>query len=65
MSYALAYGDGGMDMDIDIKCLSNNECSVMECVTPWLTRMVTYLRNEFNFWNVHGIMNTSGLVQSK
>ena len=24
-----------------------------------------YLRNEFNFWNVHGIMNTSGLVQSK
>ena len=22
------------------------------------------LRNEFNFWNVHGIMNTSGLVQS-
>ena len=25
---------------------------------------VLYLRNEFNFWNVHGIMNTSGLVQS-
>ena len=24
-----------------------------------------YIRNEFNFWNVHGIMNTSGLVQSK
>ena len=24
-----------------------------------------YLRNEFNFWNVHGIMNTSGLLQSK
>ena len=24
-----------------------------------------HLRNEFNFWNVHGIMNTSGLVQSK
>ena len=23
------------------------------------------LRNEFNFWNVHGNMNTSGLVQSK
>ena len=22
------------------------------------------LRNEFNFWKVHGIMNTSGLVQS-
>ena len=24
-----------------------------------------YLRNEFDFWNVHGIMNTSGLLQSK
>ena len=24
-----------------------------------------HLRNEFNFWNVHGIMNTSGLFQSK
>ena len=23
-----------------------------------------YLRNEFQFWNVHGIMNTSGLLQS-
>ena len=22
------------------------------------------LRNEFNFWNVHGIMNTSALLQS-
>ena len=22
------------------------------------------LRNELNFWNVHGIMNTSGLLQS-
>ena len=26
---------------------------------------IGHLRNEFNFWNVHGIMNTSGLVQSK
>ena len=23
-----------------------------------------YLRNEFNFWNVHGILDTSGLLQS-
>ena len=23
-----------------------------------------HLRNEFNFWNVHGIMNTSGLWAS-
>ena len=26
---------------------------------------IGHLRNEFNFWNVHGIMNTSGLLQSK
>ena len=26
--------------------------------------MFNYLRNEFNFLNVHGIMNTSGLLQS-
>ena len=24
-----------------------------------------YLRNEFNFWNVLGIMNTKGPLQSK
>ena len=24
-----------------------------------------FLRNELNFWNVHGIMKTSGLLQSK
>ena len=24
-----------------------------------------YLRNKFNFWKVYGIMNTSGLLQSK
>ena len=23
------------------------------------------LNNEFSFWNVHGIMNNSGLLQSK
>ena len=23
-----------------------------------------HLRNEFDFWKVHGIMNTSGLLQS-
>ena len=24
-----------------------------------------HLRNEFDFWNIHGITNTSGLLQSK
>ena len=27
--------------------------------------VVFHLRNEFNFLNVHGIMNTSGLLQSR
>ena len=26
---------------------------------------VVYLRHEFNFWNVHGIINSTGLLQSK
>ena len=35
-------------------------------VTCWSGfKRFDHLRNEFNFWNVHGIMNTSGLVQSK
>ena len=25
--------------------------------------MSVHLRNKFYFWNVHGIMNTSGLLQ--
>ena len=24
-----------------------------------------YVRNECEFWNIHGIMNTSGLLQNK
>ena len=30
-----------------------------------LDEIVYYLRNDCNIWKVHGIMNTSGLVQSK
>ena len=26
--------------------------------------MYEYISNEFDFWSVHGIMNTSGLLQS-
>ena len=25
------------------------------------SNFVVYLRNKFDFWNVHGILNTSGL----
>ena len=28
----------------------------------WMVLMVILLRNEFDFWKVHGIMNTSGLL---
>ena len=27
--------------------------------------ILIYLRNEFDFWKIHGIMNTSGLVHTK
>ena len=33
---------------------------IAKLLVVWL-----YLRNEFKFWKVHGIMNTSGLLQRK
>ena len=30
-----------------------------------IKQVFKYLRNELDFWNVHGIMNTSGLLQSR
>ena len=30
------------------------------CLNGWIGLDILYLRNEFNFWKVHGIMNTSG-----
>ena len=29
-----------------------------------ISHLLVYLRNEFNFWNGHGITNTSGLLQN-
>ena len=34
-------------------------------INKHLMQWQNVLRNEFKFWNVHGIMNTSGLLQSK
>ena len=31
---------------------------------PDKTSVRYFLRNKFNFWSVHGIMNPSGLLQS-
>ena len=42
---------------------------VRDCIDsrslPSFLLCLHYLGNELNFWNVHGIMNTSGLLQSK
>ena len=35
------------------------------CMSLFHSQMRRLLRNEFNFWNVHGTRNTSGLLQSK
>ena len=37
----------------------------LSCNYFFLYIIVFYLRNEFYFWKVHGITNTSGLLQSK
>ena len=37
---------------------------IIQTDLPLKTTHVSF-KNEFNFWNVHGIMNTSGLLQSK
>ena len=50
-----------------IKCHAKDRhfnCKLSITVTLWQIAHF-YLRNEFNFWKVHGIMNTSGLLQSK
>ena len=31
---------------------------------PWMKKF-NHLRNEFDFWKVHGIMNTLGLISCK
>ena len=45
-------------------CQVKTMCHMQEYLPPSPFENVV-LRNEFNFWNVHGIMNSSGLVQSK
>ena len=42
-----------------------NKILPLKCNAIEMSVTMIYLRNEFNFWNVHGIMNTSGLLQSK
>ena len=52
-------------------CCSLEESQDKRLYMVALTLVVTkificsHLRNEFDFWNVHGIMNNSGLLQSK
>ena len=49
---------------------SNNSADLQICaVLSLLLQHTIYgikdLRKEFSFWNVHGIMNTSGILQCK
>ena len=37
-------------------------CTCSEITEESVSADVTHLRNEFNFWDVHGIMNTSGFL---
>ena len=57
------------------KNIKKNNISFLQILTPTiilhepLSKILSYhilvaLRNEFNFWNVHGIMNTSGHTRS-
>ena len=41
-----------------ISAHASDKHTLSTSVLDWL-----FLRNEFDFWNVHGIMNTSGLLQ--
>ena len=41
----------------------SHEGLVFSGITANTPELFPHLRNEFIFWNVHGIMNTSGLVQ--
>ena len=59
-------------MNIPQKRLQNNNNTICLRISVYdifvlrpMLRPCIYLRNEFNFWNVHGTMNTSGLLQSK
>ena len=53
----------------DLGCTGHGICNSVTgscyCDPGYKSKIFFYLRNEFYFWNVHGIMNTSGLVQSK
>ena len=40
-------------------------CPLINLITVRDISKKLHFRNELNFWNVHGIMNTSGLLQSK
>ena len=43
----------------------HDESPIITKILDWMEQLIHYLRNEFDFLRVHGIMNTSGLLQSK
>ena len=44
---------------------SINSTDVGHIMVSNLQHVYSHLRNEYDFWKVHGIMNTSGPLQSK
>ena len=44
--------------------LKNTVMHILTLKTSQNIGMRGHLRNEFDFWKVHGIINTSGLLQS-
>ena len=46
-------------------CRGSSESTLVKMPHCWKSHATAHLRNEFNFWNVHGIMNVSGLLQRK
>ena len=54
--------------DLEVKVARNvaqYPLQKVNCYIQQSRQRCIYLRNEFIFWHVHGIMNTSGLLKSK
>ena len=53
-----------VDIGYFVSELGSFDCMLHNSVVIHDIFMQYYLRNEYDFWKVHGIMNISGLLQS-
>ena len=51
--------------DVSSRNLKYDTAPLQQCQRNKVLGKCFYLRNKFNFWNGHGIANTSGLLKSK